>query len=213
MWSFGLDYGDFQGLHSDSFLKDLPLRRLAAGDVLIAYEVNGEPLPIENGFPARLAVPGFYGTNSVKWLYRMTLAECRADGPFVTRFYNDREPVRNEGQEAKIRPVWDIAPESILVHPAPDTRFRIGEPVEIFGWAWGAEGVADLEISFDGGASWVFAELEPRAGWSWQKFCYLWHPQSTGAFQLRARASKDGKTQPLTGARNAAHTVEVFITD
>lgn len=66
LWSYGLDYGEFQGTNSDSFLKDLPLRRVAAGDVLVAYEVNGEPLPIENGFPARLVVPGFYGTNSVK---------------------------------------------------------------------------------------------------------------------------------------------------
>ncbi len=57
--------------------------------MLIAYEMNDAPLPPENGFPARLVVPGFYGTNSVKWLTRMTLQAKRAPGPFTTRWYND----------------------------------------------------------------------------------------------------------------------------
>jgi DMSO/TMAO reductase YedYZ molybdopterin-dependent catalytic subunit len=68
---------------------DLPLERFAAGDVLIAYELNGAPLPAEHGFPARLVVPGYYGTNSVKWLWRLRFAEHRAEGPFTTTFYND----------------------------------------------------------------------------------------------------------------------------
>src|SRR5262245_15455639 len=103
VWSYGLDYGEFYGTTSDSYLKDLPLRRGAAGDVLVAYEVNGQPLPVENGFPVRLVVPGFYGTNSVKWLYRMTLADRRADGPFVTTFYNDREPGTTEDGGPRLR--------------------------------------------------------------------------------------------------------------
>jgi DMSO/TMAO reductase YedYZ molybdopterin-dependent catalytic subunit len=104
VWSYGLDYGEFHGTTSESYLKDLPLRRVAAGDVLIAWEVNGQPLPIENGFPARLVVPGFYSTNSVKWLYRMALANRRADGPFVTTFYNDREPAPGEEGGVRLRP-------------------------------------------------------------------------------------------------------------
>jgi DMSO/TMAO reductase YedYZ molybdopterin-dependent catalytic subunit len=61
-------------------------------DVLIAYELNGAPLPVEHGFPARLVVPGFYGTNSVKWLTRITVAKTRATGAFTTRWYNDPVP-------------------------------------------------------------------------------------------------------------------------
>jgi DMSO/TMAO reductase YedYZ molybdopterin-dependent catalytic subunit len=92
LWSYGADYREFGGIYHEAYVKDLPLERMPS-DVLIAYELNGAPLPPENGFPARLVVPGFYGTNSVKWLKRMTVAETRATGSFTTRWYND--PVRN----------------------------------------------------------------------------------------------------------------------
>ena len=71
-------WGDFAGTSCDWFVKDLPVARLAAGDLLLAYELNGAPLPAEHGFPVRLVVPGYYGTNSVKWLWRLHLAEGRA---------------------------------------------------------------------------------------------------------------------------------------
>jgi DMSO/TMAO reductase YedYZ molybdopterin-dependent catalytic subunit len=94
LWSYGLDGGDFAGTSCDWFIKDLPLARLTTGDVLLAYGLNGAPLPAEHGFPVRLVVPGFYGTNSVKWLWRLHLAEYRAEGPFTTQFYNDTPPRR-----------------------------------------------------------------------------------------------------------------------
>ncbi len=80
LWLYGVDYGEFDGRSHETYVKDLPLDRVPS-DVLIAYELNGAPLPAEHGFPARLMVPGFYGTNSVKWLTRMTVAEARATGP------------------------------------------------------------------------------------------------------------------------------------
>src|SRR5262249_32628485 len=88
VWSSGADHGVFGGAECGAYVKDLPLDRIAA-DVLVAYEMNGAPLRPEHGFPARLVVPGYYGTNSVKWLTRLTLAEQRASGPFTTRWYND----------------------------------------------------------------------------------------------------------------------------
>ena len=79
IWSYGLDHGTYDGHAVDNYAKDLPLARLD-DSVLIATELNGAPLPPEHGFPARLLVPGYYGTNSVKWLDRIVLAERRADG-------------------------------------------------------------------------------------------------------------------------------------
>ena len=99
-------------------MKDLPLERMPS-DVLIAYELNGAPLPAEHGFPARLVVPGFYGTNSVKWLTRMTVAETRATGAFTTRWYNDPVPNAAGEDSGETVPVWSVAPESIIVSPAP----------------------------------------------------------------------------------------------
>src|SRR5579872_445902 len=65
LWSYGCDGGEYDGIKSDLYLKDCPLSRLAGGDVLLAYEINGQPLSAEHGFPLRLLIPGFYGTNSV----------------------------------------------------------------------------------------------------------------------------------------------------
>jgi sulfane dehydrogenase subunit SoxC len=79
LWSYGADHGTFGDIEHAAYAKDLPLERVPS-DVLIAYELNGAPLPAEHGFPARLVVPGFYGTNSVKWLNRMTLAGTRCAG-------------------------------------------------------------------------------------------------------------------------------------
>ena len=96
----------------------MPIERLAP-DILVAFELNGAPLSAEHGFPARLVIPGYYGTNSVKWLDRITLADQRPAGLFATRFYND--PVLGaDGQSTgQTRPVWAIAPESVIVEPAP----------------------------------------------------------------------------------------------
>src|SRR6185312_5513328 len=161
LWSYGCDGGEYEGVKSDLYLKDCPLERIGRGDVLLAYEINGEPLDAEHGFPLRMVVPGFYGTNSVKWLSRLHLADRRAEGPFTTRLYND--PV-----EGGTRPVWEVAPESLIVSPAPDAA--VSGAVEIWGWAWAGGGVALVEVSADGGQMWAAAALEKRNGHAWQKF-------------------------------------------
>jgi DMSO/TMAO reductase YedYZ molybdopterin-dependent catalytic subunit len=213
LWSYGLDGGDFAGTSCEWFVKDLPLERLTAGDVLLAYEVNGAPLPAEHGFPVRLVVPGYYGTNSVKWLWRLRLTAQRADGPFVTTFYNDPSSVeeRAAGLPAH-RPVWATAPESIIVAPAPETVVEAGDHVEIWGWAWSFRGVAAVEISTDGGASHARAALDEPRGWAWRRFSFAWRPVDRGEALLHARAVEAaGAAQPADGARNAIHTVRVLV--
>jgi sulfane dehydrogenase subunit SoxC len=213
LWSYGLDGGDFSGTSCDWFVKDVPLERLAAGDVLLAYELNGEPLPAEHGFPVRLVVPGYYGTNSVKWLWRLHIAERRSGGPFTTVFYNDAlgpEDVA-AGLPAR-RPVWATAPDSIIVAPAPDTVLAVDEPAEIWGWAWSFRGVEDVEVSTDGGGSYRRASLEPRRRWAWQRFALTWRPTEPGDVQVSARAFEAlGVGQPLTGARNSIHSVRITV--
>jgi DMSO/TMAO reductase YedYZ molybdopterin-dependent catalytic subunit len=213
LWSYGLDRGNFAGGPCDGYLKDLPLSRLKAGDVLVAYELNGAPLPAEHGFPVRLVVPGYYGTNSVKWLWRLQLADRRAEGPFASVLYND--PVEAEdvaaGQPLR-RPVWAIAPESIIVAPQPDATIARVEPVEIWGWAWSFCSLARVEVSVDGGASFAAAALEERRGWAWQRFSLAWRPEAIGETMLCARAfDANGTSQPFDGARNAIHTVRVVV--
>ena len=213
LWSYGLDGGAFAGTPCDWYLKDLPLERLAAGGALLAYELNGAPLPAEHGFPLRLVVPGYYGTNSVKWLWRLQLTDRRAEGLFASQLYNDAaDPEEIAAGQPERRPVWAIAPESIIVAPAPDAVLARGEAVEIWGWAWSFRGVARVEVSSDGGASFREATLEPRRGWQWQRFSLSWQPERRGETLLAARAfDGNGAAQPLDGARNAVHTVRVEV--
>jgi DMSO/TMAO reductase YedYZ molybdopterin-dependent catalytic subunit len=210
LWSRGADHGRFGELVHAAYIKDLPLERVAA-DVLIAYELNEEPLPPEHGFPARLVVPGFYGTNSVKWLTRITLAVERAQGAFTTRWYND--PVLDESGRAsgESTPVWSVAPESIIVEPAPDATLACADPVKIWGWAWADHPVERVEVSTDGGLNWDDASVEPRSERSWQKFSVKWRPRGNGRVTLCSRASSCGLSQPGNGRRNAIHRVSVMV--
>jgi DMSO/TMAO reductase YedYZ molybdopterin-dependent catalytic subunit len=105
VWSSGADHGVFEGDNCDACVKDLPMDRVAA-DVLIAYEMNGEPLRPENGYPARLVVPGYYGTNSVKWLIRLSLADARAPDRSRRAGITIRSWTLRESQPEQRRP-WD----------------------------------------------------------------------------------------------------------
>lgn len=211
IWSRGADYGEFGGVAVDAYGKDLPMARLGE-DVLIAYEMNGSALPAEHGFPARLVVPGFYGTNSVKWLVGITFAASRATGPFTTRWYND--PVLDSaGRETgETAPVWAIAPESLIVTPAPDATIEVSVEQEIWGWAWADGGVASVEVRTGDQEAWLPADLEQSRGREWQRFTMRWSPRQRGAVTLASRAtSKSGLVQPISGWRNAIHGVPVTV--
>lgn len=200
VWSTGADSGEFKGVDCGYYVKDLPRSRVSA-DVLLAYEMNGEPLLPEHGYPLRLVVPGFYGTNSVKWLRRIELRNERAPGPFTSRWYND---VVTEGVT---RPVWSIAPQSVVVSPAPRASFERGATVRAWGWAWADEGVANVEISLDEGLSWRTCSLEAHTGRSWVKFaCDFEYAPEQSSIISRA-TSCSGESQPDNGKRNALYRV------
>ncbi|MGE0338936.1 MAG: molybdopterin-dependent oxidoreductase [Xanthobacteraceae bacterium] len=203
LWSFGADYGDFDGSYCDEYGKDLPMSRVAEGSVLVAYELNGRPLPAENGFPARLVIPGFYGTNSVKWLARLELADRRLDNLFTTKYYNDTL------SDGLLQPVWLIPVESIIVSPAPESTLQTGEEIIVWGWAWAASGVGAVEV-FDGH---VWRECSVKEnGRAWSKFEIRCCPIKQGPLELKVRAvSKCGDRQPEADARNAIHRVSVSV--
>jgi DMSO/TMAO reductase YedYZ molybdopterin-dependent catalytic subunit len=213
LWSYGADHGEFGGIAVDAFVKDLPVARVAE-EVLIAYKMNGQPLTAEQGFPARLVVPGYYGTNSVKWLARITLAAGRSPGPFTTRWYND--PVldgtgRETGQTV---PVWSIAPESLIVSPEPDARLRLNGEHEIWGWAWADGGVRRVYVRAGDSEAWQPAVLEPPHGRAWQRFSFSWKPSRSGEFRLSSIAeAANGLLQPTSGRRNALYELSVSVAD
>ena len=211
LWLYGADHGEFAGIPIEAYLKDLPLARVGA-DVLIAYEINGAPLPPEHGYPARLVASGFYGTNSVKWLTRITLADSRAQSPFTTRWYNDPMLDADGAATGRTTPVWSIAPESLIVSPAPDAVVAISRMADIWGWAWADEPVNRVEVSTDSGSTWLSAVVEPRRGRQWQRFSLSWKPDKSGPMHLASRAISDtGACQPASGQRNAIYHVPVVV--
>ena len=204
VWSEGLEWGSFAGLVDEPFVKDLPIEKARAPEVLLAVALNGEALRPDRGGPVRLVVPGWYGTNSVKWLGRMTLAAGRAPGPFTTRFYND-------AAAGGLRPVWGIAPESIIVRPDPAAPPRAEVASRIEGWAWAENGAALVEVSVNGGVRWEEASLEAGDGFGWRRFSFDFMPMA-GVHRLLCRCTdRRGAVQPADGARNAVHAVEIVI--
>jgi len=200
----GLDSGTFANVHSERYVKDLPLARALEPEVLVAWAMNGEPLSAEHGFPARVFVPGYFGTNQVKWLSRVTLTAERPESLYTTRLYNRRV-------EGEMRPVRELDVHAVIVAPAEGATLERGRSM-IAGWAWGAWPVSAVDISTDGGKTWQPARVIPRvAGYQWQAFKYEWDAAAPGRYELRARATdSQGRVQPVAG-RNRIHIISVAV--
>ena len=212
VWSSGADWGTFEGVAVETYQKDLPLARAQADDVLLAFAMNGAPLTAENGFPVRLVVPGYFATNSVKWLTRMTLAAKRAEGPFVTRWYNDPALDASGQPTGETRPVWELHPEAVIVAPGADSQIKAGERTTIWGWAFGDGEIATVEVRAGMEAPWRVALCEARRQRSWQRFSIDWTPGRTGPVEIAVRATGyDGETQPEQGWRNEWHRVRMTV--
>ncbi len=105
--------------------------------------------------------------------------------------------------------MWEVAPESVIVSPAPESHVGPSD-VEIWGWAWADGGVVAVEVSVDGGRSWRAAELERQRDWSWQKFRTVWDVTGEGEAVLMSRAiDRHGKMQPASDWRNSVYAVKV----
>lgn len=210
VWSDGLDSGTFAGVSANRYQKDLPIKKALSLDVLVAYEMNGQPLSKERGGPVRLVVPGWYGTNSTKWLCRLSVEETRSLSPFTTIFYNEVDPT--DWSSVRMRPVWEVEPNSMIVRPRPEERFRCHNHVEVWGRAWGAEEIVRVEISIDHGDTWNEASVTPRKRFEWQFFRLRVLFLRGGRCTIQARATdRVGTQQPLSNRRNHVPTVQIQI--
>jgi sulfane dehydrogenase subunit SoxC len=193
----GADHGVQGGVEHD-YERSLPVAEAMGDDVLLAYEVNGMPLPPQHGFPVRLLVPGWYGMTSVKWLRRITaIAEPFAG--FQQWAYAIRDDEDDPGA-----PVTRMAPRALMIPPGvPDffTRARVLDagPCTLEGRAWSGRAAIDrVEVSVDGGDTWTDAALEPvPAPYAWRAWHLAWEADP-GDHELVVRATDGtGETQPL----------------
>jgi DMSO/TMAO reductase YedYZ molybdopterin-dependent catalytic subunit len=180
--------------HDLTFVRALPLVHAAdpAAEILIAYEMNGEPLGADHGAPFRIIVPHWYAVASVKWLKRIDVLTEPYAGEFQTGHYMyewaDRPPEAVSLMRVRAR-ITDPAPASAI---SPGTY-------TVRGKAWsGAGPVTRVDISLTGEGDWHPAHLEPPKGpYQWQDWSFDWDANDTGRHTLRARATDAaGNVQP-----------------
>lgn len=194
----------------------------AMDDCILAYEMNGQPLPSAHGAPLRMVVPGWAGDHWMKWVVRMVASDEPMKGFFMDTAY--RWPLQPGApgvafQPEEMKPLTENAVKSNIT-TAPRTA-RTGVPVTLRGFAFsGAPGITRVEISADGGATWGRAALDPRhAPHAWRLWSYRWTPKRAGRATLFARATDSrGAVQPRTAVWNqsgylfnAWHSVDIEV--
>jgi sulfane dehydrogenase subunit SoxC len=215
----GLDRG-VEGEVEQSYQRALPLDEALRDDVLVAYEMNGQPLLPQHGAPARLVVPGWYGMTHVKWLGGIEALRHPFNGYQHAAGYRFRSDPDDPGE-----PVTRMRPRSLMVPPGipgfPQRERRLDPgPVELEGRAWSGSAPIDrVEFSVDGGATWRDTHVEPApALHAWQRWHTVWDAPS-GEHELVSRATDaHGDRQPLQAepnlggyANNSVHRVWVTV--
>ena len=193
----GLDRG-FEGDQVQHYQRSLTVEEATKTEVLLVYEMNGEPLPPQHGFPLRLVKPGWYGMASVKWLNRIEAVAEPFQGYQMVRAYRYAQSAEDPGEVVDV-----IRARALMIPPGiPDfmTRDRLVDAgaVTLTGKAWaGNGGVARVEVSVDGGETWSEAQLgESASPFAWRSWTFEWHA-TPGARLLQVRASDaTGNVQP-----------------
>jgi len=176
------------------FVKSLSFERANDGEVMVAYEMNGKPLPMLNGFPLRLIVPGWYATYWVKSLNEITVLDKPFDGFWISKAYRvPNTPDFQESPDALAKqtvPINRMTVRSLFVRPEPGEALRAGMPTEIEGLALdGGKGIRRVEVSTDAGKTWADAKLDRDLGnYSWRRWRFAWRP-AQGRYTLMARAT------------------------
>ena len=195
------------------FIKSIPAWKAIEDTTLIAYEMNGQPLPHLNGFPARLIVPGWTGTYWMKHVTSIMAAVKPESGFWMNPAYRiplGKFPLvaRFTSQESTTNtPITEIVVNSLITSPVDGTRVTMGRPITIGGIAWdGGYGIRAVEVSSDGGRTWAAATLGEDLGrFAFRTFSYQFSPNRRGKQTVMARASNAiGQTQTAELIHNPA---------
>jgi DMSO/TMAO reductase YedYZ molybdopterin-dependent catalytic subunit len=204
------------------FHRSIEIEKVIA-DGILAYSMNGEPLPVAHGAPLRLVVPGWAGDHWMKWLVRLSAQSEAQKGFYVDTAY--RYPLAPGAAGVAFKPE-EMAPVTELfvksnITTAPK-RARAGHAYELRGFAFsGAPDIARVDVSDDDGATWQEATLDPRHDpYAWRLWSHRWTPSRAGAARVYARATDArGNVQPREATwnqsgylHNAWHFADVEVT-
>lgn len=212
----GADRG-IQGNEEHEFARSLAPGLASSEDVLLAYEMNGSPLPPQHGAPVRLVVPRWYGMASVKWLRDVEVIDRVFDGYQQARSYHFKREAGERGEPCSLMRV-----NSVMVPPGMRefyTGHRVVDAgaVEVTGRAWsGHGGIARVEFGIDG--NWSDAEVEAPRAFAWQRWRAAWRA-APGEHELACRATDvAGNRQPLEApwdlsgfGNNGVHRIHVTV--
>jgi DMSO/TMAO reductase YedYZ molybdopterin-dependent catalytic subunit len=195
----GYDRGIEAGIEAN-YQRSLPVAEATRDDLILAYRMNGQPLPPTHGFPMRLIVPDWYGMAQVKWLQSISAITTPFEGVQQRVKYRYRQSPDEPGT-----PVSRMRPHALMTPPGmPDmldrTRHLAMGPTVVQGRAWSGYGhIERVEFSADGGRTWIDAKLgEPVGERGWRPWSCEWHPNQRGDNVLCARATDSGgNSQPM----------------
>ena len=178
-----------------TYERSVPVAKSMHPDTLLAFEMNGEPLPPMHGYPLRLLVPGWYGMTSVKWLVGIHVIDHEFQGLYQKERYM---VLAGPDSGSFYKYHTEMMVKSIITAPAPGETVRAGEAYNVGGAAWSGEiEIARVEVSSDGGRTWEDADVMPRSGYSWHRWSYNWRAPAPGGYTLMSRATNvKGEVQP-----------------
>jgi len=176
------------------FIRSIPIEKALDPNTLLAYEMNGQPLPPRHGFPLRAIVPGWYGMASCKWLTTIRVLDQEDDGYFMKTAY--RIP-RGDNPNDTVG-LTEMGVKSVITKPLDGERVKAGT-VEVKGAAWAGEAeIVGVDLSTDGGKTWRPVRLMgPRERFAWRIWEFTWEVKQAGPYTLMARATDSrGRVQP-----------------
>ena len=187
---------------ADGYTESIPLGDAMNPTTVLAYEMNGEPLPKAHGFPARLLVPGLFGMKNPKWITRIEVVDYDFQGYWEKSGWSDEAVVKTMSKATTVK----------RTHP-------LGE-IPVGGVAYaGDRGIKEVEYSVDGGKAWQKAEVKPPLGqFTWVLWASVWTPTAPGEYTVKVRGKDGGgvlqmakETTTLPDGASGYHTLRVRV--
>jgi DMSO/TMAO reductase YedYZ molybdopterin-dependent catalytic subunit len=186
------------------FRRSIPVQKALDPNTLLAYEMNGVPLPVKHGFPMRVISAGWASDSWVKWLTNVTVLDKEFDGFWMKNAYRKPDhPIAPGSAMApeKMVPVTSLRVKSVIASPLDGAAVRLGDTVNMQGVAWSGDSgpVTTVDVSTDGGRTWTAAQLGPeKSQFGWRQWRYSFKPDRESYYNVMARATDaSGAKQPF----------------
>jgi DMSO/TMAO reductase YedYZ molybdopterin-dependent catalytic subunit len=188
------------------FVRSIPLEKALHPDTILAYEMNGRPLPLLHGSPLRVITPGWMADSCTKWLTEITVQAEEAKGYYMQTAYRVPTMPVEPGSTPNVpsTPVEAMVVKSLIAAPQEGEAVKAGH-VTVQGVAWSGEAkVVKVEVSIDEGKTWETARLVGEdQPYGWRQWQFIWQAKTGGTFTILCRATDErGDVQPTTSPWN-----------